>query len=85
VLPALRFGGGINFRDSQTPNRNPPGIVAPAWATVDLMAEYEFSDQIALRFNALNVTNKTYADSFYTGHYVPGAPRTVSGTLLVRF
>ena len=39
-LPSLRVGGGLNARSSQTPNRNPAGIVAPSFVTGDLMAEY---------------------------------------------
>ena len=80
VLPQLRLGGGVTFRSSQTPNRNPPGIVAPSFVTGDLMAQYDFSDAVALMFNVTNVTNHYYADSLYSGHYVPGAPRTVPAT-----
>jgi catecholate siderophore receptor len=85
VLPQLRLGAGISWRSSQTPNRNPPGIVAPSFITSDLMASYDFSDRINLMFNVTNVSNRYYADSLYTGHYVPGAPRAISGTLTVRF
>ncbi|NNC27423.1 TonB-dependent receptor, partial [Salinisphaera sp. USBA-960] len=40
LLPRLRLGAGLNARSSQTPNRNPAGIVAPKFVTTDLMAEY---------------------------------------------
>ncbi len=73
------------MRSSQTPNRNPPGIVAPSFVTADLLAEYAFSDQFGLRINVLNATNKYYADTLYTAHYIQGAPRTVVGTLTARF
>jgi len=85
VLPQLRLGAGISGRSSQTPNRNPPGIVAPSFITGDIMAEYNFSDRIGFMLNVTNVTNRYYADSLYTGHYIPGAPRAVQGTLTVRF
>jgi catecholate siderophore receptor len=85
VLPQLRLGAGITGRSSQTPNRNPPGIVAPSFVSGDLMAEYNFSDRVGFMLNVTNITNRYYADSLYTGHYVPGAPRAVSGTLSVRF
>jgi len=81
----LRVGAGLNARSAQTPNRNPAGIVAPRWVTGDLLAEYNVSDQIGFKVNVLNVTNKYYADSLYTGHYIQGAPRTVTGTLTARF
>ena len=83
--PKLRLGAGLNARSSQTPNRNPAGIVAPKFVTGDLLAEYTFSDQVSLKLNVLNATNKYYADVLYTGHYVQGAPRTVSATLTTRF
>ncbi|MEO7336250.1 MAG: TonB-dependent receptor, partial [Caldimonas sp.] len=85
LTPAFRFGGGLNARSSQTPNRNPPGIVAPSFVTADLLAEYAFSPQIALKLNVINVTNKLYADSLYTAHYIAGQPRTVYATMTVRF
>ncbi len=81
----LRLGAGLNARSSQTPNRNPAGIVAPKFVTGDLLAEYAFSEQLSLKLNVLNFTDKYYADVLYTGHYVQGAPRTVAATLTARF
>ena len=80
----LRLGGGINFRSEQSPNRN-PGFMAPGFATVDLMVEYKFNDRYVLKGNITNVTNTLYADSLYTGHYVPGSGRNVQATLNVKF
>ena len=40
---------------------------------------------VGFMLNVTNVTNSYYADSLYTGHYMPGAPRTVQVTLTVRF
>ena len=85
VSPAFRFGAGLNARSSQTPNRNPAGINAPRFITGDLLAEYTLSDAIGFKLNVNNVTNKLYGDSLYTGHYVPGAPRTVQVTMSARF
>lgn len=80
----LRLGGGINFRSSQTPNRN-PGWSAPAYATVDLMAEYLINDTFTLKANLINVADKLYADALYTGHYVPGSGRNLQVSLNARF
>ncbi len=41
----MALGGGLNARSSQTPNRNPAGIVAPRYVTGDLLAEYTFSER----------------------------------------
>jgi catecholate siderophore receptor len=81
----IRFGGGFNARSAQTPNRNPAGIVAPRFVTGDLFGEYAYTEQIAFQINLLNVTNKLYADSLYTGHYVVGQPRTLYLTMSTRF
>jgi len=85
LFEKIRVGGGINGRSSQTPIRNPPGIVAPGYMTYDLFAEYAFSPQVILKLNANNVTNKLYADSLYTGHYIPGQPRTIYASMTARF
>jgi len=83
--PELRAGGGLNARSSQTPNRNPVGIVAPHFVTGDLFAEYGITKEIMLKLNLINVTNKLYADSLYTGHYIPGQARTLYATMTARF
>jgi catecholate siderophore receptor len=85
ATPAWRFGGGLNARSSQTPNRNPAGIVAPAYVTGDLLAEVTLSEAVAVKLNVNNVTNKLFADALYTAHYIPGAGRSVQATLVARF
>ena len=85
IVRAFRIGGGLNARSSQTPNRNPPGIVAPKFVTADAMAEYTLNDQVGFKLNVTNLTNKYYADALYTGHYIPGAPRSVQLTMTARF
>lgn len=84
VTPNLRLGGGINFRSSRTPNRN-PGWAAPSYATVDLMEEYLINERLTRKANLANVANKLYADALYSGHYSPGAGRNLQVTLMARF
>lgn len=84
ITPELRVGGGLNFRSSQTPNRN-PGWEVPGFVTADLMAEYTFSERYTIKANLSNVTNKLYADSLYSGHYVPGAGRVFQITASMKF
>ncbi len=76
----LRVGAGVNVRGEQTPNRN-PGWKVPAYATLDLMAEYRFDERYSLKGNVSNVGNTLYADQLYSGHYIPGAGRYVQLTL----
>jgi catecholate siderophore receptor len=85
LTKAFRFGGGLNARSSQTPNRNPAGIVAPSFVTGDLLAEYTLNEQVGFKLNVNNVTNKLYADALYTGHYIPGAGRSIQLTMTARF
>jgi len=79
-----RVGAGINFRSEQSPNRN-PGWMAPAYTTVDLMTEYTFNEKVSLKGNVSNIGNVVYADSLYTGHYIPGAGRNAQLTLNLKF
>ena len=80
-----RVGAGLNARSSQTPNRN-PGWAAPAFVTGDLMVEYAvLPGQLILKANLSNVGNKLYADSLYTGLYIPGAGRLLALTGTYKF
>ncbi len=85
ITPQWRVGGGLNARSSQTPNRNPVGIVALSYITGDLLAEFTLNDAISFKLNFNNVTNKLFADSLYTAHYVPGAGRMVFLSMTTRF
>ena len=83
VTPALRLGGGINFRSSQTANNQPFG--APGYATMDVMAEYAFNQTFTLKGNVTNVTDKLYGNSLYQGHYIPGPGRLYQLALSAKF
>ena len=79
-----RVGAGVNFRGEQSANRN-PGWMAPAYTTVDLMTEYTFNEKVSLKGNVSNLNNVVYADSLYSGHYIPGAGRNAQLTLNLKF
>jgi len=82
--PELRLGTGVNFRGEQTPATN-PGVVAPAYATLDLMGEYKFNEKAVLKVNVTNALNKLYADGLYTSFYTPGPGRNIQATLNLKF
>lgn len=82
--PEFRFGGGINFRSEQYANTNRDVQTRP-YATLDLMAEYKFSEKVTLKGNLINVTDKLYADAVYNGHYLPGSGRNLQASLNVKF
>ena len=82
--PLWRIGAGLNHRSEQ----NPEGarhITAPAFTTVDAMAELTLSGATLLKLNITNLTDERYADSLYRGFYMPGAPRRVELSLKTLF
>jgi catecholate siderophore receptor len=82
--PKTRLGAGINFRSEQAPATN-PGFMAPGYATLDLMGEYQFDEKVTLKVNVTNALDKLYADSLYTNFYVPGSGRNIQATLNYKF
>lgn len=79
-----RVGAGINFQGWQTPNRN-PGWEVPGYVTGDLMAEYVASESVSVKAYVNNITDVLYANSLYSGHYVPGPGRMLQVTATLRF
>ena len=82
VLPfGLTVGIGAQYADdivrARTATRE---FVVPSRVLIDAMASYTINQQISLRLNATNLTDKEYVDRFGGGHYVPGAGRSVSLT-----
>ena len=86
LTPKFRLGGGINFRSAQAAaDVTAPAWEAPAFTTVDLMAEYMINDRFTVKANLNNVADTLYADSLYRGHYVPGAGRLLYVGLSAKF
>jgi catecholate siderophore receptor len=86
LTPQWRVGGGLNFRDKQSPaDVTAPAWEAPGFVTADLMAEYMINQQFIVKANLTNVTDKLYAESLYRGHYIPGAGRLLQVSLTARF
>ena len=83
VTPQWRVGAGLNMRGRQATLTNTHTV--KAYATADLMAEYKINEQFIVKANLSNITNKLYADSLYTGHYIPGLGRLLQVTLSARF
>ena len=84
IDPKWRVGLGLNFRGKQTPNRN-PGWEVPGYLTADLMAEYTFSEKLAVKGYLSNLANTLYANSLYTAHYLPGPGRLFQLTASLKF
>jgi outer membrane receptor for ferric coprogen and ferric-rhodotorulic acid len=81
-LPAvdkLKVGAALNWR-SATHRDEAGGIVVrqPAYALLNLMARYDFTDKLSATLNLNNVTDKRYLTSLYWSQGYYGAPRNGS-------
>jgi catecholate siderophore receptor len=86
VASDLRLGGGLNYRSSDRPvglAATSP-IEAPGFTTADAMAEYTNGNWV-YKLNAINITDRHYADLLYRGHYVPGKSRTIQLSVSYNF
>ena len=86
VSPRWRLGAGLNARSKDKPAGlavNSP-LRAPAFATFDLMAEFQ-RETFAVKANLSNIADAHYAETVYRGHYVPGRGRTLEVTATVTF
>ncbi|WP_207080658.1 TonB-dependent siderophore receptor [Novosphingobium sp. KA1] len=100
VTPQLTLGGGAiymdkvygGFSDTRTYTNGVFTIVktratyVPSYWRFDANASYDITDNIAVRVNALNITNKLYYDQAYSTHYAhQAAGRTVIGTVSFKY
>ncbi|MFZ5748458.1 MAG: TonB-dependent siderophore receptor [Pseudomonadota bacterium] len=92
-LPALKVGASVQYQSSfyfepgavSTTTGDPVRLTQDAYATVDLMTRYELTRNISVSANLRNLTDARYLTSltFDQGYYA--APRTILGTLSVRY
>jgi outer membrane receptor for ferric coprogen and ferric-rhodotorulic acid len=83
MLPALKLGAAAQY---QSRIISPTGLGRQGnYALFDLLAAYSITPQISAAVNLRNVTNPKYltATNFDGGYY--GAPRSVMGTISVRY
>ncbi|WP_294443526.1 TonB-dependent siderophore receptor [uncultured Sphingomonas sp.] len=83
ALPQLKLGASGQYQSRIfTPART---VKQGGYALLDLLARYELTPNVAASVNVRNVTDAKYltALNFDGGYY--GAPRTVLGTISVRF
>ncbi|WP_028079334.1 TonB-dependent receptor [Solimonas soli] len=53
--------------------------------TYNAMASYDVTRQVGLRVNVNNLSDEKYVERGYSGHFTPGAGRTVLATLSLKF
>ncbi|PZU11837.1 TonB-dependent siderophore receptor [Sphingomonas sp.] len=92
ALSALKLGASLQY---QSKIYYVPGTVATTgvpiklqqsgYALLDLLARYEINDHLMLSANLKNVTNRKYLTSLVVDQGYYGAPRTVLGTVTVKY
>ncbi|WP_395332432.1 TonB-dependent receptor [Novosphingobium sp. BL-8H] len=100
VTPQFNLGGGVmymdkvygGFSDSRSYKLGVFSIdktratYVPSYWRFDANASYDITENLSLRVNALNLTNKLYYDQAYPTHYAhQAAGRTVIGTISVKY
>ncbi len=90
ALDGLSVGGGVDWQ-SEEPRRqvNPATgveekIGQPGFSLVDVMAKYEFNDQLAVQLNIYNLLDENYYESSW-GTFTYGDPVNARLTLNYRF
>lgn len=87
----LTIGGGVNWQDAIhtyaiNPAGNPEKIKQDDYALVNLMARYEFTDNLSGQLNVNNLTDEKYFDLFDAFDALTfGAPRSVVASAKYRF
>jgi catecholate siderophore receptor len=88
----VEIGGGLNVVSSRFAASTPStagGVAffkeAPGYWTIQGMAKFPVTDNVALQFNLYNLTGNQYYDLLHPAHVVPGAGRTALLTLSYRY
>jgi catecholate siderophore receptor len=81
----FELAGGVNYLGRRAADVDDTAHV-PAYVTFDAMASYRLNKYIKLQINGYNLTNKYYfANSYFSSqlenHVVPGAGRSVLGSI----
>ena len=84
ALPmGFEAGGGLRFASARYTNVANARKVG-GYAVVDATLAYDISEQLTLRLNGFNLTDKRYADQLGGGHFIPGPGRSVLATIAFR-
>ncbi|MFG5775547.1 TonB-dependent receptor [Comamonas sp. J-3] len=90
ATPKLRVAGGVRGMSENRPVSGTTGAAsatarAPGYVAVDLMAEYQFTDNISAKLNINNAFNRSYGDQLYPGFVTLGEARNIRATVKYRF
>lgn len=76
LLPALRFGAGLQHVDDRYSAVN-NDRTAPSYTIYEAMIRYQVMPRLSLQLNGQNLGDKQYIDYVGGGHFIPGVGRTV--------
>jgi outer membrane receptor for ferric coprogen and ferric-rhodotorulic acid len=93
MLPALKLGASVQYQsriylepgNRSTTTGAPVRITQDGYMLIGLLASYRLTDHVAVSANVKNLTDAKYlgALNFDQGFY--GAPRSILGTVTVRY
>lgn len=90
ALEQLKIGASVQYQsriyfDTTTSTGVDARINQGSYALVDLLASYRITDNLSLSANVRNLTNAKYLTGLTYNQSFYGAPRTVLGTISVRY
>lgn len=93
ALPALKVGASLQYQSQiyvrpgsvSVTTGLPIKLVQPDYALIDLMAKYSFTDNLSFSANLKNVTNVKYLGALNYDQAYYGAPRTILGTISLKY
>jgi len=92
-LPALKLGASMQYQSrfyfepgtNSVTTGQPIRLTQGNYALLDLLARYDLTPRIAVSANVRNVTNAKYLTALTFDQSRYGAPRTVLGTISLRY
>lgn len=80
------LGGGATYVGERAGDDVNSGFRLPDYTTTRLNLAYQLSDRLSLHLDVENLFDAFYLESSYSDVWItPGAPRTVTGRLQMRF
>ena len=86
ALKGLGVGAGVTYVGGRPGDGAGTGFRLPAYATVDLLASYQLTQNVRLKVNVHNLLDREYYERSFDNRWImPGAPRSITGSLTVKF
>jgi len=80
----VTIGGGVSYVDSRFGNTTNT-VRVPSYARYDATISWAVTQGLTARLNILNLTDKYFYEAVHPANIVPGAGRTIIGSMTARF